>query len=55
MFIQDILGMPKLLIRDLTEGNKRFVVLDVNNGKEINILDGNDSEQIVSAKLFIMV
>ena len=41
-----------VLIRDLTEGNKRFVVLDVNNGKEIRSIPmENDSEQIVSAKI----
>ena len=41
-----------VLIRDLTEGNKRFVVLDVNTGKEIRSIPmENDSEEIVSAKI----
>ena len=41
-----------VLIRDLTEGNKRFVVLDINTGAEIKSIPmENDSEQIVSAKI----
>ena len=41
-----------VLIRDLTEGNKRFVVLDINTGAEIRSIPmENDSEQIVSAKI----
>ena len=41
-----------VLIRDLTEGNKRFVVLDINTGAEIRSIPmENDSEEIVSAKI----